>query len=143
MLASKTGFGDFKMSSPAVYQLRLPKSIKAAVERYAKADGISMNQFMATAVAEKLSALESSRFFLRIVTSGSIWSVLTTCVAPVDRSLRMETKCLDSELCDQDNLPFAGGALNAISGVSHAARSIGVTSRSIFGASVAFAFERS
>ena len=51
------------MSSAAVYQLRLPKSIKAAVERYAKADGISMNQFMATAVAEKLSALESSRFF--------------------------------------------------------------------------------
>jgi uncharacterized protein (DUF1778 family) len=51
------------MSNPAVYQLRLPRSIKAAVERYAKADGISMNQFMATAVAEKLSALESSRFF--------------------------------------------------------------------------------
>ena len=51
------------MSNAAVYQLRLPKSIKAAVERYAKADGISMNQFMATAVAEKLSALESSRFF--------------------------------------------------------------------------------
>lgn len=51
------------MNSPAVYQLRLPRSIKAAVERYAKADGISMNQFMATAVAEKLSALESSRFF--------------------------------------------------------------------------------
>jgi uncharacterized protein (DUF1778 family) len=51
------------MNNPAVYQLRLPKSIKAAVERYAKADGISMNQFMATAVAEKLSALESARFF--------------------------------------------------------------------------------
>ena len=51
------------MSAAAVYQLRLPRSIKAAVERYAKADGISMNQFMATAVAEKLSALESSRFF--------------------------------------------------------------------------------
>jgi hypothetical protein len=51
------------MSDAAVYQLRLPRSIKAAVERYARADGISMNQFMATAVAEKLSALESSRFF--------------------------------------------------------------------------------
>lgn len=51
------------MSNAAVYQLRLPKSIKAAVARYAKADGISMNQFMATAVAEKLSALESARFF--------------------------------------------------------------------------------
>ncbi len=51
------------MTSPAVYQLRLPRSIKQAVERYAKEDGISMNQFMATAVAEKLSALESAKFF--------------------------------------------------------------------------------
>jgi len=51
------------MSTPAVYQLRLPRSIKSAVERYAREDGISMNQFMATAVAEKLSALESARFF--------------------------------------------------------------------------------
>lgn len=51
------------MTSPAIYQLRLPRSIKQAVERYAKEDGVSMNQFMATAVAEKLSALESARFF--------------------------------------------------------------------------------
>ncbi|RHW17039.1 toxin-antitoxin system HicB family antitoxin [Sphingomonas gilva] len=51
------------MTTPAIYQLRLPRSIKQAVERYAKQDGISMNQFMATAVAEKLSALESARFF--------------------------------------------------------------------------------
>jgi hypothetical protein len=51
------------MTGPAVYQLRLPRSIKKAVERYAREDGVSMNQFMATAVAEKLSALESARFF--------------------------------------------------------------------------------
>jgi uncharacterized protein (DUF1778 family) len=51
------------MANPAVYQLRLPRSIKAAVERMAKQDGTSMNQFMATAVAEKISALETSAFF--------------------------------------------------------------------------------
>lgn len=51
------------MTGPAVYQLRLPRSIKKAVERYAREDGVSMNQFMTTAVAEKLSALESARFF--------------------------------------------------------------------------------
>jgi len=33
------------------YPLRLPRSIKAEVERRAKADGISVNQFVATAVA--------------------------------------------------------------------------------------------
>jgi hypothetical protein len=51
------------MTGPAIYQLRLPRSLREAVQRYAKEDGVSMNQFMATAVAEKLSALESARFF--------------------------------------------------------------------------------
>lgn len=51
------------MNKPAIYQLRLPRSVKSAVERWAKRDGISMNQFMATAVAEKLSALEAADFF--------------------------------------------------------------------------------
>ena len=46
----------------SVYPLRLPPSIKAEVERRAKADGISINQFVATAVAEKLSALNVAAF---------------------------------------------------------------------------------
>jgi hypothetical protein len=36
--------------------LRLPRAVKAEVERFAKADGVSINQFVATAVAEKLAA---------------------------------------------------------------------------------------
>ena len=43
--------------------LRLPASIKAEVERLARADGISINQFVATAVAEKLAALRTATFF--------------------------------------------------------------------------------
>jgi len=45
------------------YPLRLPRSIKAEVERRAKDDGISINQFVATAVAEKLSAMNTADFF--------------------------------------------------------------------------------
>jgi hypothetical protein len=41
----------------------LPNSIKAEVERLAKEDGISINQFIATAVAEKLSAMRTAEFF--------------------------------------------------------------------------------
>ena len=52
------------MNKPAVIQLRLPRSIKAGVECAAKRDGTSMNQLIATAVAEKLSALETMDFFL-------------------------------------------------------------------------------
>ena len=45
------------------YPLRLPRSLKRAVERLSRQDGTSMNQFVATAVAEKVSALETARFF--------------------------------------------------------------------------------
>ena len=45
----------------STYPLRLPRSVKAEVERRAKADGISVNQFVATAVAEKLAAIFAER----------------------------------------------------------------------------------
>ena len=45
------------MKTQSTYPLRLPRSIKAEVERCAKQDGISINQFIATAVAEKAAAL--------------------------------------------------------------------------------------
>ncbi|MBA4009549.1 MAG: toxin-antitoxin system HicB family antitoxin [Erythrobacter sp.] len=51
------------MNKPAIYQLRLPKSVKAAVAQWAERDGISMNQFMATAVAEKISVLATIDLF--------------------------------------------------------------------------------
>ncbi|MSP02978.1 MAG: toxin-antitoxin system HicB family antitoxin [Acetobacteraceae bacterium] len=47
----------------STYPLRLPVSIKAEVERRAKADGISINQFVATAVAEMLAAKNTAVFF--------------------------------------------------------------------------------
>src|SRR5271169_4906572 len=45
------------------YPLRLPRSLKQAVERLSRQDGTSINQFVATAVAEKVAALETARFF--------------------------------------------------------------------------------
>jgi len=41
----------------------LPRSLKQAVERLSREDGTSINQFVAIAVAEKVSALEAGRFF--------------------------------------------------------------------------------
>lgn len=49
--------------SMTTYPLRLPASIKAAVERLAREEGISMNQFVATAVAEKLASMKTAEFF--------------------------------------------------------------------------------
>ena len=50
-------------NAPSTYPLRLPRSVKAEVERRAKADGVSINQFVATAVAEKLAAMNTAQFF--------------------------------------------------------------------------------
>jgi hypothetical protein len=41
----------------------LPSSVKAEVERLAKAEGVSVNQFVASAVAEKLAAMNTAAFF--------------------------------------------------------------------------------
>jgi hypothetical protein len=52
------------MTSPrSTYPLRLPSSVKAEVERLAKAEGVSVNQFVASAVAEKLAAMSTAAFF--------------------------------------------------------------------------------
>jgi hypothetical protein len=51
------------MKNATSYPLRLPRSIRAEVERLAKEEGISVNQFVATAVAEKLAAMNTAAFF--------------------------------------------------------------------------------
>lgn len=51
------------MKQTSTYPLRLPRSVKAEVERRAKEDGISINQFVATAVAEKLAVMNTAEFF--------------------------------------------------------------------------------
>lgn len=52
-----------KTKSIATYPLRLPRSIRAAVERVSKRDGTSINQFVNTAVAEKLAVMDAATFF--------------------------------------------------------------------------------
>lgn len=51
------------MTQTSAYALRLPRSLKKAVEKQSKEDGTSINQFVATAVAEKISALQTAEFF--------------------------------------------------------------------------------
>ena len=51
------------MTTKSTYPLRLPRSVKAAVEKIAKEEGVSLNQFVATAVAEKLSAMKTATYF--------------------------------------------------------------------------------
>jgi uncharacterized protein (DUF1778 family) len=45
------------------FALRLPLSLKAAIEKAAEQDGTSMNQFLVVAAAEKLSAMQTEAYF--------------------------------------------------------------------------------
>jgi hypothetical protein len=51
------------MKDTQTYPLRLPRSLKQAVERLSREDRTSINQFVATAVAEKVSALQTATYF--------------------------------------------------------------------------------
>lgn len=48
---------------PSAYPLRLPVSIKAEADKLATVEGTSLNQFVATAVAEKVAALRTASYF--------------------------------------------------------------------------------
>lgn len=50
----------------ASYPLKLPASVKEAAARLAKEDGVSLNQWITVAIAQKIGVVETaSRFFER------------------------------------------------------------------------------
>ena len=51
--------------SKATYPLKLPASVKAAAARLAKQDGVSLDQWIAAAVAQKVGAVETAAEFFR------------------------------------------------------------------------------
>jgi hypothetical protein len=50
--------------SKASYPLKLPASLKEAAARLAKEDGVSLNQWIAVAIAQKIGAVETAADFL-------------------------------------------------------------------------------
>lgn len=49
----------------AAYPLKLPASVRSAAQRLAREDGVSLNQWIAVAVAEKIGAVETAAAFLQ------------------------------------------------------------------------------
>jgi uncharacterized protein (DUF1778 family) len=60
------------MKHQSNYALRLPRWLKAGIEKAAKEDGVSFNQFMVSAAAEKLSALQTVEYFTARAAKGSL-----------------------------------------------------------------------
>jgi hypothetical protein len=51
--------------SKATYPLKLPISVKKAAQRLAKEDGVSLNQWIAVAVAQKVGVVETAADFFK------------------------------------------------------------------------------
>ena len=51
--------------SKAAYPLKLPASVKEAAARLAKEDGVSLNQWISVAIAQKIGAVETAADFLK------------------------------------------------------------------------------
>ncbi|HTH26898.1 MAG TPA: toxin-antitoxin system HicB family antitoxin [Sphingobium sp.] len=51
--------------SKAAYPLKLPASVKEAAARLAKEDGVSLNQWIAVAIAQKIGVVETAAAFLK------------------------------------------------------------------------------
>jgi len=47
----------------ATFPLRLPISLKTALQEIAERDGTSLNQFLVVAAAEKIAAMQTEDFF--------------------------------------------------------------------------------
>jgi hypothetical protein len=71
--------------SKATYPLKLPVSIKRAAERLAKADGVSLNQWIAAAVAEKVGAIETADTFFKARAKGAGAKDLLSILAKVPK----------------------------------------------------------
>ena len=51
--------------SENLYPLKLPASMRAAAERLAREDGVSLNEWIASAVAQKVGSVEAAAEFFR------------------------------------------------------------------------------
>lgn len=64
------------MGATCNYTLRLPASLKQSVEQVARDDGTSLNQFIVTAIAEKLAAIKTAEYFLERAKHGDLDAAL-------------------------------------------------------------------
>jgi hypothetical protein len=58
--------------SKNTYPLKLPASIKKAAQKLAKEDGVSLNQWISAAVAQKVGVVETAAEFFKLKAAGAV-----------------------------------------------------------------------
>ena len=79
--------------SKARVSLNLPASLKSAAEAFAERDGVSLNQFISVALAEKVGAQNAAAFFAERGEGGD-----------ADRAIRFLEASPDNAPRDDDRL---------------------------------------
>lgn len=64
------------MGTQSNYALRLPLALKAGAEQVAREDGTTLNQFIVSAVAEKLAAMKTADYFAQRAQRGDMTAAL-------------------------------------------------------------------
>lgn len=64
------------MGTSSNYALRMPVSLKQGVTEFARIDGTTLNQFIVSAVAEKLAALQTASYFTQRAANGDVQQAL-------------------------------------------------------------------
>ena len=64
------------MGTQSNYALRLPLSLKTGAEQVAREDGTTLNQFIVSAVAEKLAAMKTADYFAQRAQRGDVNAAL-------------------------------------------------------------------
>jgi hypothetical protein len=84
--------------SNGTYPLKLPASVKRAAQRLAKEDGVSLNQWIAVAVAQKIGVVETAADFFKQRAGGATGEGMLAYLknAP-DDPIEAEQKYLDEE----------------------------------------------
>ncbi len=67
--------------SEATYQLNLPASIRIAATRLAEEDGVTLNDWIASAVAQKVGSVETAAAFFKRRAGGARAEDLTALLA--------------------------------------------------------------
>ena len=97
--------------SRATYPLKLPLSIKAAAARLARQDGVSLNQWIASAVAQKVGAVETAATFLSRRAGEAQPGDLAMLVAnapdvpPIGATSRTRPRRVSADRAGQDRAP--------------------------------------
>ena len=63
----------------STYPLRMPASLMAAVARISKEDGTGINQFVNTAIAEKISAMKTAEFLAKRTRNADVKAARCLC----------------------------------------------------------------